>query len=90
MTILKSKIADYLADVTKSRKDIFFNFGQTTASGIIGAYFIEIYDMASGTMERRLYFSAKIVENDNVEEVKKAIEPILAKKPVNLKGEEND
>ena len=86
MTILKSKIADYLAEVTKSRKDIFFNFGQTTASGIIGAYFIELYDMASGTMERRLYFSAKIVENDNVEEVKKIIEPILAKRPVNLKG----
>lgn len=85
MTILKSKIADYLAEVTKSHKDIFFNFGQTTASGIIGAYFIEIYDMNSGTMERRLYFSAKVVENDNVEEVKKAIEPILAKRPVNLK-----
>lgn len=85
MTILKSKIADYLAEVTKSRKDIFFNFGQTTASGIIGAYFIELYDMNSGTMERRLYFSAKVVENDNVEEVKKAIEPILAKRPVNLK-----
>lgn len=85
MTILKSKIADYLAEITKSRRDIFFNFGQTTASGIIGAYFIEIYDMNSGAMERRLYFSAKVVENDNVEEVKKVIEPILAKRPINLK-----
>lgn len=78
MVILKSKIADHLAAVTKTH-DVFFNFGQHIGAGPIKAYFIEILEKDTGNLVKRIYLGPKIVENDDVEKLKSILEPTIFK-----------
>ena len=78
MTILKSKIADYLAEVSKTH-NVFFNLGQSIMSGVQAAYYLEIYDKDTGYMERRIYLTPKTIDEDSVDRVRDIIKPFLEK-----------
>lgn len=74
--LLRSKIVDYLTEVTKNYH-VHFNVGTNINLGVTNAYFIEIYH--KDAMERRIYIPPKVIDNDDVDKVRAQIDPFISK-----------